>query len=440
MDIILSFAFFFIALLSAVSLDISIVYPLALGVACFTMIAVRRGFGWRELGGMMLQGMEKSLIVIKIFVLIGAITAVWRACGTIAFIVYYGMMLLHPQYFLICAFLLCGLVSFLLGTSFGTVGTVGVVLMVMAKSGNVDVSVAAGAIIAGAYIGDRCSPMSSSANLVAALTHTDLYKNMAAMLKTAWVPLLLSAIGYTVLSWMYPLTVPDTGMTEEILNSFHLPPVVALPALIILGLAIFRIDVKLSMGISVVVGFGIGMLVQERTLLEMLNYLVWGYTTTNTGFFAGVIQGGGLYSMIKVTLIVLISSAYAGIFSGTGLLREVEDFFGLLSRKAGVYSATVAAGIMTAAFSCNQTLAVMLTHQCIRRNYENLRLSPYRLALDMENTVIVISALVPWNIAGAVPAAALGADAGFIPYGFYLFLVPLVNWFCRIKEKYNAAQ
>ncbi|HWR40931.1 MAG TPA: Na+/H+ antiporter NhaC family protein [Patescibacteria group bacterium] len=435
MEMVVAFSVFFAALLSAVSLDMSIVYPLVLGVVCFALIAVRRGFGWVELGRMMLQGMEKSLIVIKIFVLIGAITAVWRACGTIAFIVYYGMIWMHPQYFLLCAFLLCGLVSFLLGTSFGTVGTVGVVLMVMAKSGHVDVSVAAGAMIAGAYVGDRCSPMSSSANLVAVLTHTDLYRNISNMLKTSWLPLVLSAVAYTGLSWLSPMTVPDTAMTEEILRCFRLPWVVVLPAAIVLVLAVFRVDVKLSMGISILAGFFIGLVVQGWTVGEMLKYLVWGYTTADTGFFAGVIQGGGLYSMLKVTAIVLISSAYAGIFSGTGLLREVENFFALLSRKTGVYSATVVASVVTAAFSCNQTLAVMLTHQCVRDNYKNRQLDGYRFALDMENTVILISALVPWNIAGAVPAAALGADAGFIPYAVYLFLVPLVNWFLRDNEK-----
>ncbi|MBP2666886.1 MAG: Na+/H+ antiporter NhaC-like protein, partial [Firmicutes bacterium] len=163
-----------------------------------------------------MAGSKQSLVVIRIFVLIGAITAVWRACGTIPFIVYHGIGLMNAQYFILSAFLLSAMVSFLLGTSFGTVGTMGVVLMVLAKSGNVDVDVTAGAIIAGAYFGDRCSPMSSSATLVAALTGTQLYLNLGNMLKTSVLPFLLSCFGYVFLSLNNPLIVGNNPIVSAI--------------------------------------------------------------------------------------------------------------------------------------------------------------------------------------------------------------------------------
>ena len=149
------------------------------------------------------------------------------------------------------------------------------------------------------------------------------------------------------------------------------------------------------------------------------------------GLFAGIIQGGGLYSMMNVSLIVLISSAYSGIFEGTGLLKQLELFCEKLSQKVGVYLTTILTSVASAAFSCNQTLAVMLTHQFSHKIYEKRQINNYKLAVDMENTVILISVLIPWNIAGAVPAATLSADAGFILYAFYLFLVPFTNFFTR---------
>jgi Na+:H+ antiporter, NhaC family len=206
---------------------------------------------------------------------------------------------------------------------------------------------------------------------------------------------------------------------------------VLMPAILILLLAAFKVDVKISMSLSILTGMAIALLVQHVSLSDLLQYIATGYRLDQPGFLSVVIQGGGLYSMLQVSLIVLISSAYSGLFAGTGLLRDVEQNFERLSRKIGVYAGTAGASIVTAAFSCNQTLAVMLTHQLIRKTYEKKRLSNYRMALDLENTVIVISALIPWNIAGAVPAAALSADAGFIPYALYLFLVPLTNFFTR---------
>ena len=431
MDIILVFIIFFIALLFSIYNGISILYPLLLGLICFVIICLRRNYTLISLLRMMLQGSKKSLIVIKIFVLIGAITAVWRACGTIPFIVYYGIIFMSANYFILSAFILCCIVSFLLGTSFGTVGTIGVVLIVLAKSGNVDINITAGAIIAGTYFGDRCSPMSSSANLVASLTNTKLYINIKNMMKTGIIPFVVSIIGYIYLSYDNPLSFYDNEVGNEILKSFDLNIIVLFPAVIILLLAAFKVDVKLSMSISILFSILIGLFVQHISLFQMLNYMVTGYTSDESRFLADIMQGGGLYSMLKVSFIVLISSAYSGIFEGTGLLRDIEYFFERLSEKVNVYPALLLSSIATASFSCNQTLGVMLTHQFQYKIYQKRQLSNYRLAIDMENTVILISALIPWNIAGAVPAAALSADAGFIMYAFYLFLVPLTNLFTQ---------
>jgi NhaC family Na+:H+ antiporter len=431
MDTIAVFILFFIALLYSVYQDISILYPLLLGLVCFILVALHKGFTLANLCRMMLKGSQKSLIVIKIFVLIGAITAVWRACGTISFIVYYAIVFMSAKYFILSAFLLSCIVSFLLGTSFGTVGTIGVVLIVLAKSGNVDSNVAAGAIIAGAYFGDRCSPMSSSANLIAVLTNTDLYINIKNMMKTSAIPFFLSVVGYILLSEYNPLVFYGNQIGNEIVSYFDIRFIVVLPALIVLLTAACRINVKLSMGISILSGIFIGIFYQHITVLEMLTYILTGYHMNGTGVFAGIIQGGGLYSMLKVSLIVFISSAYSGIFAGTGLLNEIELFFERLSQKVGVYLTIILTSIASAAFSCNQTLGIMLTHQFEHQIYAKRQINNYQLAVDMENTVVLISALIPWNIAGAVPAATLSANAGFILYAFYLFLVPLTTFFTR---------
>jgi len=429
LDTIVVFILFFTCLLLSLYNGVSILYPLLLGLAGFIWVSLRRGYTLHNVLIMMLNGSKKCLIVIKLFVLIGSITAVWRACGTIPFIVYYAVAFMSVQYFILSAFLLSCIVSFLLGTSFGTVGTIGVVLIVLAKSGNVDINMVAGAIIAGAYFGDRCSPMSSSANLIATLTNTNIYINVKNMMKTALIPLILSIIGYTCLSVGNPLAFYDDQISNEILNSFNINILVLFPAIIILLLAAFRIDVKLSMSISILSGIFIGIFVQHITFFQMLKYITIGFSMDKSGFFADIIKGGGLHSMLNVSLIVLISSSYSGIFEGTGLLKDIEVFFERLSAKITVYPAVILSSIATAAFSCNQTLAVILTHQFAHKVYHKSSLSHYRLALDLENTVILLSALIPWNIAGAVPAAALSADAGFMIYAFYLFLVPLTNLF-----------
>lgn len=417
----------FTLLMFSVYKGINILYPLFAGLVLFSAIAHRRGFVLKELFNMILKGSKKSFAIINILLLIGAITAVWRASGTVAYVVYYGIKLMNPNYFILYAFLLSCLVSFLLGTSFGTVGTIGMILMVMVKGGDININLVAGAIIAGAYFGDRCSPMSSSANLVATLTETELYTNIRNMFRTSALPFGICVIIYGILSFRNPLYLGESRISEEILSAFSLDWVVIVPALIILVLAAFRVEVKRSILVSIVCGMVITIVLQGESAADVARYVVMGYSRPEQGLLADIMGGGGIVSMLNVTLIVLVSFALSGVFEGTALLKDVEGLIIKLGGRLGIFAALIITGIMAGSFGCSQTLAVMLTYQLVRNMYTSAGIDKYRLAVDLEDTVIVLSALVPWNIAGAVPAAALGADSTYSIYAYYLYLLPLIG-------------
>jgi Na+:H+ antiporter, NhaC family len=427
MDIAATLIFIFFSLIFSVYRNINIVYPLFIGLLLLMIVAIRRGFKLKDVLNMALKGGKKSLLIIRIFVLIGAITAIWRASGTVAFIVYYGIELMNPNYFILYAFILCGIVSFLLGTSFGTVGTIGVVMMILAKSGNVSINMTAGAIIAGAYFGDRCSPMSSSAVLVANVTETKLYTNIKNMFRSSMIPLGLSLAAYAVLSRLNPLVFQNNNINGSILEVFNLHIAAILPAAIILILAAFRVDVKLSMLISILIGMLLAFILQGYSIQYILKYAVLGFSLDKPGVLNDIIKGGGILSMLKIALIVMISSAYSGIFEGTQMLKEIEKALDTIARKYGIFTATIITSVITASLGCTQALAILLTNQLISSTYKKQNRDKYELALDIEDTAVVLAPLIPWNIAGAVPAAALTATAGFIPFAFYLYLIPICN-------------
>lgn len=427
MDIAATLIFIFFSLIFSVYRNINIVYPLFIGLLLLMMVAIRRGFKFKDVFNMALKGGKKSLLIIRIFVLIGAITAIWRASGTVAFIVYYGIELMNPNYFILYAFILCGIVSFLLGTSFGTVGTIGVVMMILAKSGNVNINMTAGAIIAGAYFGDRCSPMSSSAILVANVTETELYTNIKNMFRSSLIPLVLSLVAYAVLSRLNPLVFQSNNINGSILEVFNIHITAILPAAIILVLAAFRVDVKLSMLISIIIGMFLAFILQGYSILHILKYTMVGFSLDNGGELNDIIKGGGILSMLKIALIVMISSAYSGIFEGTQILKEIERVLDTIARRYGIFTSTIITSLITASLGCTQALAILLTNQLISNTYKKEKRDKYELALDIEDTAVVLSPLIPWNIAGAVPAAALTATAGFIPFAFYLYLIPICN-------------
>lgn len=428
MDVIFSMLFVFFAIILCIYKEIFIGYPLIICFLIFVFIAWKRGYSLRDIITMSYAGGKKSFIVLKIFILIGAITATWMSAGTVPAIVYYGINYLNPNFFILYTFLISSLVSVLLGTSLGTVSTIGMALIVMAKGGNVNINIAAGAIIAGAYFGDRCSPMSSSANLVANLTETNLYINIRNMFKSATIPFIISIILYIIISLKEPLHFEGSILSNEIINIFNINWIVLLPAIIILILSTFRIDVKVSMVISIVVASIISKVLQQYELAEILRYLFLGFHIDIDSPLQTIINGGGIISMWKASLVVFISCSLGGIFDGTNMLKRIENIVMKARTRYELFSYTTLVSVVIAVFGCNQTISIVLTKHLMEKVYKEKNIDKYQLAIDLENTGVVLAALIPWNIAAFVPTTTMNVNSiGFIPYAFYLYLIPIFN-------------
>ena len=300
--------------------------------------------------------------------------------------------------------------------------------MIMARGSGVSPNLIAGAIIAGAYVGDRCSPMSSSANLIASLTQTKIYTNIINMVRTTKLPFIVSCLFYLILSILNPVEINDKALSLEITKIFHINLFVLLPALIILVLSVFRVEVNLSLLLSVIVGIAIAMIFQGYSLLQILRFALLGFNLESGTAWKSIIGGGGgVVSMAKVSVVVVISTALAGLLAGTRVLKAIEVFLKKVSSRSGLFLSTILIGLASASMGCTQTIAIVLTQQLVKDKYEEEQLDNYQLATDLENTVVVLSPLIPWNIAGLVPATILMTDSGFIPYAIYLYLLPLCS-------------
>ena len=439
MDFIIAIIIFTLSLVFSIIKQIPTIVPLLIGMLSFSITALHRGFESKSIVQMLLNGMKKSLSLMPIFALIGTITALWRASGTISFFVYHGINIMNPDYFILFAFLMSCFVSFALGTSFGTVGTIGIVLIVLAKSGGVNIYIAAGAIISGAFFGDRCSPVSSSANLVSIVTETNLYHNVKKMFITGTLPFIATVIIYLFLSKGNPINVTDNTLINKFSFYFNLHIATVLPALIIFLLAALRKNVKVSMLVSIITAIFVCYYFQKLTLQEILKTMLFGYQLKADSELSAIISGGGLMSMVSVSFVVLIASSYSGIFEGTDMLKSIQGFLVKMSKKVGVYMTTVFTSIVTCSFCCNQTLPILLTNDLMRNIYKEKNLSKSHLAIDIENTAVLIAVLFPWSIAIAVPLATLGVGPKAIPYAVFLYLVPIMAPLGRnfIKERDN---
>ena len=307
----------------------SLLWALAFGLLCFTGHAFRLGFRPREIVGLCGRGVRTIGNILKIFVLIGMLTAVWRSAGTIPYIIHHCLPWVDPAHFHLWVFLLCSLLSLLLGTSFGTASTLGVVFMLLARTAGLDPLLTAGAVMSGIYVGDRSSPMSSSAALVCALTGTSIYDNVRLMWRTSLLPFFLVCLAYVLLPSARAESLPHVdGLFAD---GLVLDARALLPAVFMLVPLLLRWDVKKIMACSILAGCVVSLAVQQMSPAALLRCLVFGYEPP-----AGMemLAGGGLLSMAQVAGIVLLTSAYAGLLEATGLL-DVLTAGGLSDHGAG---------------------------------------------------------------------------------------------------------
>ena len=309
----------------------SILFALAAGAILFALYA-RRSYSAREVLRMMLTGIGEMKVLFLFFTLIGMMTALWRLCGTIPAIICYAVRIIVPKTFLLMTFLLNCAVSLLIGTSFGTATTMGVICMTMGRGFGISPTLLGGAILSGVFFGDRCSPLSSSAYLVAEATGTDIRRNIRRMFATALVPFCTSVCLYLALGLIRPVSGEAASVTDVFFRSFHIGVLPVLPAAIILLLVLLRVDVKLAMFISVIAAFAIALAGQGASAGEALRACVFGYAAEDEEL-AALLNGGGIVSMGNVMLIVGLSASYAEIFRRTDLLAGVKAQIMALSRR-----------------------------------------------------------------------------------------------------------
>ena len=372
--------------------------------------------------------------ILLTFLLIGVMTAFWRASGTIAVIVCSASGFIRPSVFLLMTFLLnCG-VSVLTGTSLGTAATMGVICSAIGATMKVSPLLIGGAVLSGAFFGDRCSPVSTSALLVAAITDTDIYDNIRRMLHTALAPFLLTCLIYAGIGFLLPHGGEAINLEEVFSRTFRLSWVAVVPAFAIFLLSVLRVKVKFAMSVSILAAIPICIIVQKIPPVELLRIALTGFSPKDAEV-AAMISGGGIFSMVRVLLIVCLSSSYSGIFQKTGLLDGTKHKVSCLAQKTTVFFAMLVTSVVGGMIACNQTLTILLTEQICRDE----SCEKEQFAVDLEDSAVVVAPLIPWSIAGGVPLAAAGVPVSSILASFYLFLLPLFRLVQSIREKHQKS-
>ena len=434
MDLILGFGLFLSSVVVCMVRGMSLGWALLVGFVCFYIVGLHRGFSAGALGKMAMQGGKTAFVVLRILILIGVLTGLWRAGGTIAYFVAMGLRLITPHSFVLIAFLLPAVLCLAFGSSFGVSGTAGVILMTIARSGGADLAVAAGAALSGAYFGERLSPASSAAALVAAVSNAEQRRFQRQMWKDTLLPLGLTLAAYGVLSWLRPIQRVDPVILQALEEGFNLNWLTVLPAIALLVLPWFKVKAIHAIAISCLLSAVSAVVAQGMSLGGVARVCLLGYQEQHE-VLASILSGGGLISMAGSVCIVFLSCAYAGIFNGTGILDPLKEKAGVLAGRIGRIPAQCVVGLFTGGLFCNQTVAIVMNQQIMERYYNEHGLSGMDMARDVGNTVLNLVGMIPWAIACSVPLANMGGSFAAIPFGVFLYLVPLCAWFAQKRNQ-----
>ena len=391
------------------------VLPLIGAVALAGLMGLKTGYRWEELQEGMFEALGRIQIAIAILALVGMIIAAWLASGTIPAIIYWGLKLIAPEHFLLSAMVLCSVASIATGTSFGTMGTIGVALLGVGQALGYPPAMTVGAIVSGAYIGDKMSPVSDTTNLASGITGTNIFSHIGSMLYTT-VPATLVALG---LYWYLGLNysggaMPDlTPITDALSANFNRSFLLALPPIVLVALAIRGIPPLPTLVIAILVGVVCAFVIQDgMTVKGMFKAATDGYVSqTGHPLVDKILSRGGLTSMSFVVFLLLIAMTLGGILEGTGALGAT-----LVS----CYLMTIGTG--------NGMLSIIVPARAFEKKFRDMGIQSRVLSRTLEDAVTLGIALVPYSMAAFFIVGVLKIDAmQYIPYAFVNWIVPIFS-------------
>jgi NhaC family Na+:H+ antiporter len=414
--------------------------PILLGVFIAAVVGLRAGYSWKEIETGMLNGITNSLQAIVILLIIGILIGVWILTGVVPTLLYYGLKILHPSIFLPAALIICSITSLATGSSWGTSGTIGIALIGIGDGLGFPLPIVAGAVLSGAYFGDKMSPLSDTTNMAPGMVGTDLYTHIKHMTYTTGVSYAITFVIEVVLGFFYGGGQANMESVNQILSGidaqFSVNPLLLIPPVVVMLLAFRKIPAVPGIVVGIMAAGILGVIFQGNNFGGLLSAAYKGYTS-NTGVEAvdNLLTKGGLESMMYTVSLVICAMMFGGIMEKTNQLRVVVN---VILKKAQSTGSLITATILTAIGSnlilCDQYMSIVMTGKMYAQSYKDQGLHPKNLSRAIEDSATVTANLVPWNSGGAYQAATLGVPTiAYLPFNFFCWITPIVSmlygWF-----------
>jgi NhaC family Na+:H+ antiporter len=420
---------------------------LVFSIAFAVLLLMMTGTKWSSIEDGIMHGCKIATVPMLILMFIGMLIAALIAAGTIPMLIYYGLQIINPSVFLLTTAIICAISSICTGSSYTTGGTFGVAFMGISMGLGIPPAITAGAVISGAVIGDKLSPLSDSTNLAAGVCETDLFAHIKSMLYTTVPAFAVSLVLYIILGMRYTAANIDTTAVDSILmgisSNFNVSPMYLIISLIPLAAIIFMAVKKISALAAIVAASLIAMVIaiicQGYSILEMMSFMNYGFVIdTGVASVDTLLKRGGIQAMMWTVSIGYLGLSYGGILEKTGTLDSLLEKMAVFTKNAkNLITTHIVSSIIVNIISASQYVAIIIPGRMFLPAYRKLGIRSDVASRTCEDSGTVTSPLVPWGLCGVFFTGALGVNTlDYLPYAFLCYLTPIVAIIYAVTGKF----
>ena len=387
-----------------------------------------------------LENLKSILVPIAILFLVGALAGTWLVSGIIPAMVYYGLQVLSPALFLPVSIIIAAIISIATGSSWTTSATVGIALVSIGSALGIPTGMIAGAVISGAYFGDKMSPLSDTTNLAPAMAGTDLFTHIRYMFYTTIPSILITLIVFSVLSG----TIETTGdadvsnLLNVVQSTFNITPWLFIVPLLVIVLIVFKVKPLISLGIGVLSAIVLALIFQNDVLLSISDskftsildsILIETQVETDNEKLTQLFSAKGMQGMLWTVYLIICAMVFGGVMDGIGALAKItKSLLSVATSIFGLFASTVASCLGLNIVASDQYLAIVVPGKMFKKAYEDRGLAPENLSRTLEDSGTVTSVLIPWNTCGAYQSGVLGVSvADYFVYAIFNYLSPMMT-------------
>ncbi len=421
-----------------ITLCIFLKYSLFIGLFFSALLAgfmaLKNGVKIKQVIKMVASGIVECQTVFMVIILIGMLIALWMASGIVPTMIYYGFNYIQHINYLLACFISAAGISMIMGTALGTVSTIGMVLLGMGRGLMIPAPILLGAIVSGAFIADKVSPIGSLVNLTMKTTGVKYNDGAKSILVTLAPTMIISALFYYMMGKQYSIGINTSilqAYQEGIALNFYVSPLLMVLPIVVIVLAVIGVKIIPNMIFGVVGGMGFSLMMQKAAPLEMLKIIYYGFKG-NTGMLEldHILKGGGILPMIEVMLIVSAAVSLNSILEGTGMIQPmIEQLMGNTKTRGRLVFKTGILSSLLTIITCDQTVGILLPGRLLKAKYDELNIDRVILARTITDTGTTIAPLIPWNVNAIIATAITGVAAvEYAPYAVLCYLSPILTF------------